>query len=173
MFNGTFLAKVSAFNYLMMKYIFLFFVFFYCGNNFAQNKIDWVDFDELETKLQQKPKPILIYFYADWCAYCKKMDRYAFKNKKVIKTLSEDFYAVKMNAETKDTIVFEETTFINDEVETSRNPTHQLAKLLAGRKDQAFTLPAIVFLNKDFKVIDRKFTYLTSEKLLRTLEKLR
>jgi len=98
------------------------------------------------------------------------MDRHAFKDHEVIQLLTKDFYAVKMNAEKKDTIVFDGSTFINDEIETHRNPTHQLAKLLASRKSEAFSLPALILFNKDFKVIDKKFSYLTSNKMLELLK---
>ena len=154
----------------MMKLLLSIFILLSCGNAFAQTEINWLNFEQLEVKLRKEPKPVLIYFYADWCAYCKKMDRHAFKDQKVIKSLAKDFYAVKMNAETKDTIVFEGAKFINDEVETHRNPTHQLAKLFASRKNEAFSLPALILLDKDFDVIDRKFSYLTSNKMLEFLK---
>ena len=154
----------------MMKLLLYIFLLISCVNAFAQTEIDWLNFEQLEVKLKEEPKPILIYFYADWCAYCKKMDRHAFKDQKVIELLAKDFYAVKMNAETKDTLVFDGARFINDEVETHRSPTHQLAKLLASRNDQAFSLPALILLNKDFKVIDRKFSYLTSDRMLELLK---
>ncbi|WP_304133578.1 thioredoxin family protein [Mesonia mobilis] len=154
----------------MMKLLLYIFLLISYGNAFAQTEIDWLNFEQLEVKLKEEPKPILIYFYADWCAYCKKMDRHAFKDQKVIELLAKDFYAVKMNAETKDTLVFDGARFINDEVETHRSPTHQLAKLLASRNDQAFSLPALILLNKDFKVIDRKFSYLTSDRMLELLK---
>ena len=149
-----------------MKLLLYIFLLISYGNAFAQTEIDWLNFEQLEVKLKEEPKPILIYFYADWCAYCKKMDRHAFKDQKVIELLAKDFYAVKMNAETKDTLVFDGARFINDEVETHRSPTHQLAKLLASRKNEAFSLPALILLNKDFEVIDRKFSYLTSDRML-------
>lgn len=153
-----------------MKLLLYIFLLLSCGNAFAQTEINWLNFEQLEVKLKEEPKPVFIYFYADWCAYCKKMDRHAFKDEEVIQLLSENFYAVKMNAETKDKIVFEGEIFINDEIETHRNPTHQLAKLLASRKNEAFSLPALILLNKDFEVIDRKFTYLTSNKMLELLK---
>lgn len=153
-----------------MKLLLYIFILLNCGNAFAQTEIDWLNFEQLEVKLREEPKPVLIYFNADWCAFCKKMDRHAFKDQNVIQLLTKGFYVVKMNAETKDTIVFEGATFINDEVETHRNPTHQLAKLLASRKNEAFSLPSLILLNKDFEVIDRKFSYLTSNKMLELLK---
>ncbi len=152
-----------------MKKLLFYFLLISAGNVFAQAEINWLSFEELEDSLQQNPKPTFIFFYADWCAYCKKMERNSFKNKAVIQQLSHDFYAVKMNAETTDTITFDGIKFYNEEVNEKRNPTHQLAKLLASRKNQTFILPAIILLDKNFNLIKREFSYLTSEGLLKFL----
>ena len=145
----------------------IFFLLLLCSTStFAQSTVNWLSFEQLETALQQENKPVLLFFYADWCAYCKKMEQNAFKNKEVVEQLNHNFYAVKMNAETTEPITFEGTTFYNDEIEIKRNPTHQLAKLLASRKDKPFTLPAILLLDENFKLINRKFTYLTSSQLI-------
>ncbi|SHI86255.1 Thioredoxin-related protein [Mesonia phycicola] len=146
----------------------IFFLLLLCSTStFAQSTVNWLRFEQLETSLQQETKPVLLFFYADWCAYCKKMEQNAFKNKGVIEQLNREFYVVKMNAETTEPITFDGSTFYNKEVEIKRNPTHQLAKLLASRTDKPFTLPAIVLLDESFKVINRKFTYLTSSQLIK------
>ena len=49
-----------------------------------KNEIQWIGFEELEDSLKIETRPVLIYFYTDWCVYCKKMDRNAFKDPEVI-----------------------------------------------------------------------------------------
>ncbi|MDT0642085.1 thioredoxin family protein [Zunongwangia sp. F363] len=134
---------------------------------FGQKKgeINWLNFEQLEDSLQAKPKKTFIYFYADWCVYCKKMERNAFRNPAVTEKLHSNYYAVKMNAESTDTIHFDGQKFYNLQAETQRNGIHAIPLLLASRKNREFSLPAILVLDENFKVKDRKFEYLTSEKL--------
>ena len=136
-----------------------------------EGEIRWLNFEQLEDVLAQKPKKVFIAFYADWCAYCKKMDNAAFKNPKVISKLNEEYHAVKMNAESTDTIQFGGERFINEQIGRSRNPTHQVPLLLASRENRPFSLPAMVFLNERFEVTDRYFEYLSPKQLLEVLAK--
>ena len=112
----------------------------------------------------------LIFFFADWCTYCKKMDRAAFKNKDVIRILNDNYYAVKLNAETKDTIVFESVKYINKNIDKSRKPIHQIPLLLATRRGKPFSLPANLILDKSFKIKERYFEYLSPKKMVEILE---
>ena len=90
---------------LMRNFIIIFFTFLFQGifsvtNIHAQKEqVNWISFEQLEDSLNVKPKKILISFYADWCSYCKKMDKVAYQDEKVISILNKDYYAVKMNAE--------------------------------------------------------------------------
>ena len=150
----------------------LLFLFLSCGSLIAQKsnqQINWLSWEQLESALAEKPKKTLIFFYADWCAYCKKIDRVVFTKPEVIKKINQDFYTVRMNAETTDTISFDGTVFTNPLVKTQRNAVHQLAALLGSRENYAFSLPVTLFFDEQFKVKSRVFEYYTSEELLKYL----
>lgn len=134
-----------------------------------ENSINWLNFEQLEDSFTVNPKNVFIVFYADWCAYCKKMDKAAFADAQVIHLLNTDYYAVRMNAETRDSVVFGGDTYINKEMGKKRKPTHEIPLLLASRKDHPFSLPALVILNKKFEVTARYFEYLSPKRLKRVL----
>ncbi|WP_240905150.1 thioredoxin family protein [Flagellimonas oceani] len=133
--------------------------------------IDWLSFEQLEDSLSLNPKKVLLFFNADWCAYCKKMEQAAFKDSKVVSLLRSSYYAVKMDVETADTIVFDGQRFINDEIGQKRSPVHQIPKLLASRESIPFSVPAIVILDTEFKVVGRYFEYLSPKKMHGILSK--
>ena len=137
----------------------------------ANNAIQWISFEQLHDSLKVHPKKVFIDFYANWCAPCLKMDEIAFKDPKVIHKLNNDYYAVKMNVETTDTIVFGQQSFINKRA-NKRNPVHEIPLLLASRKDAPFTLPAMVLMDSKFNAQARYFQYLNAEQLLSILEKM-
>lgn len=136
-----------------------------------ETEIHWINFEQLEDSLAVQPKKVFIDFYAGWCVYCKKMDKAAFKDPKVVAKLNADFYAIKMDAESTAEISFGGDTFTNKELGEKRNPTHEIPLLLASRDNYPFSLPAIIVLNENFEVTDRYFEYLSPKKLYRILEK--
>lgn len=137
---------------------------------FAQKQeVEWLSFEQLEDSLLIKPKKVLLFFNADWCAYCKKMEKAAFKDSKVVSKLRSNYYAVKMDAEATDTIYFGGQRYINSEVGKKRNPIHQIPKLLASREGIPFSVPAIVILDTEFKVISRYFEYLSPKEMYSVL----
>ncbi|MGY3792914.1 thioredoxin family protein [uncultured Aquimarina sp.] len=133
----------------------------------AQEKetINWITFEQLDDSLNTRPKKVLINFYTDWCSYCKKMDRVSFTKPEIIQKINEEYYAVKMNAESTDTIAFDGATFTNKNNLTQRNAIHEIPTLLASRKNTTFSLPAIIFLDETFKIRKRYFEYLSPKKL--------
>ncbi|MBU2926888.1 thioredoxin family protein [Winogradskyella psychrotolerans] len=131
--------------------------------------IQWKTWTALEKAIAQEPKPVFIYFNAEWCVYCKKLERDVFTKKEVIKTLNKNYYAVEMNVESLDTIVFDGVTFINKQAETKRNGIHELPLLLASQENEPFTLPATLILNRNFAIEQKIYNYYTSKQLLEML----
>ena len=98
------------------------------------------------------------------------MERTTFKNPEVIKTLNEEYYAVKMNVESTEIIVFGTQTFTNKRVKKV-NPVHELPLLLASRKNKPFSLPAFILFDEKFTAKSRYFQFLDEVALLSILRK--
>ncbi|MEO9257871.1 MAG: DUF255 domain-containing protein [Crocinitomicaceae bacterium] len=88
-----------------------------CSSCFSQDKnqtkeINWIS---LETALKlnktSKPKPIFIDVYTDWCGWCKKLDATTFKDSAVVDYMTKNYLCVKLNAEQKEDITFNDHIF--------------------------------------------------------------
>ena len=64
----------------------------------------WITLRQASEQLRSQKKPVLIDLYTDWCGWCKVMDKKTYTNKKVSDYLATRFYAVKVNAETRETL---------------------------------------------------------------------
>ena len=134
-----------------------------------KDQINWISFNQLNDSLKVHPKKVFVNFYAYWCVYCKEMDRTTFQNKEVIKRLNEKYYAVKINVETEEKIIFGGQTFVNNRIKKV-NPVHEIALLLASRKNKPFSLPAYLVFNEKFEAEARYFQYLDVPALLKIIE---
>ena len=132
------------------------------------NDIQWLSFEQLEDSLAVNPKKVFIDFYADWCTPCLKMHKTTFLNPDIVKELNNNYYAIKMNVESRDTIVFGGSSFTNKRWK-KRNPVHEIPLLMASRKNKAFSLPAIILFNEKFVATERYFQYLNAKQLLQIL----
>ncbi len=154
-----------------LKYLFALGVFCLLHPLYPQDdSIRWMDFEQLEDSLAGHPRKVFVSFYADWCQYCEKMDRAAFRDPAVVAKLNSEYYAVRMDVETPDTIVFDGRRYTNPEFGKKRNAVHEIPRLLATRKGVPFTLPAIVLLDESFRVQRRYFEYLSPGRMLEILQ---
>ena len=70
------------------------------------NLVKWMKLDEAMEKVKTQPRPILMDFYTDWCGWCKQMMRTTYANPDLAQYINSNFYPVKFNAETKDTVEY-------------------------------------------------------------------
>lgn len=68
--------------------------------------VKWMSLKEAMDKVASQPRPIIMDFYTDWCGWCKKMMATTYANHDLAAYINANFYPVKFNAETKDTITY-------------------------------------------------------------------
>lgn len=130
--------------------------------------INWISFNQLNDSLKLKQKKVFVNFHATWCVYCKEMNRTTFKDEEVIKELNQNYYAVSMDVESKEKVIFGEQIYINKRIK-KLNPIHEIAVLLASRQNKAFSLPAFILFDDNFKAKARYFQYLDKNAMLKIL----
>jgi thioredoxin-related protein len=110
----------------------------------GEGVIKWMSIQEAEKACREKPKKIIIDVFTDWCGWCKRMDANTFNNPIVSKYISENYYAVKLDAEQKDDILFLGKTF--KFIASGRTGYNELAfELLQGK----LSYPTIAFMDEN------------------------
>ena len=128
-------------------------------NKETKNIVEWHSFADAYKLNKVKPKKMLVDVYTDWCGWCKKMDKETFQNPEIAKYMQKHFYCVKLNAETKDTIVIDTVKFVNSNP-TGRGGNNRLAvELLRGK----MSYPSYVFINEQNQLLTTVPGYLTAD----------
>lgn len=110
---------------------------------------------EADKRNGKKPKKIFIDIYTDWCGWCKKMEMETFQQPQIAKYLAEHFYPVKLNAEQRADIIFNQQTF--KYIAQGNRGYHELAAALL---DGKMSYPTVVFLNDKYELMQRIPGYL-------------
>jgi thioredoxin-related protein len=63
--------------------------------------IKWQTTEDVTNKWNNTKKPIIIDIYTTWCHYCKVMDKKTYANDSIATYINKNFYAIKLNAESK------------------------------------------------------------------------
>ena len=129
----------------------------------TENKggVKWYTFQQAIELNKKNPKKIFIDVYTNWCGWCKLMMKNTFSEPQVAAYLNNNYYPVRFNAETRDTIQYLGKTYVNKAI--GRHPTHQLTiLLLQGR----LSYPSVVYMDKNLQLITKVPGYMTPEKIL-------
>jgi len=127
-----------------------------------KEEIHWVSIEEALQMAKIHNKMIIVDIYTNWCGWCKIMDQRTYQNAQIISYINQKFYAVKLNAERKDTVKFQGNQFI---YETEKR-MHQLASLLLNNKPQ---YPSTVFLTSKAEVLPAIFGYIDNKTMIKIL----
>jgi thioredoxin-related protein len=76
-----------------------------------KDKVNWLSLEEVNMKMKEEPRPVLIDLYTSWCYWCKVMDQKTYSDPKVIRYVNEHFYTIKLNAETTEPITWNGTSY--------------------------------------------------------------
>lgn len=118
------------------------------NSNSDNTGIKWYGYDEGMAAGKKEGKKILINFYADWCTYCKKMDRETFSNSNVATYMNENFIAIKLNSDIEKQLSKEfrvgglPTTIFID-------PNGEKIMVLPGYLDRAMFLSCLEYIQSD------------------------
>lgn len=122
--------------------------------------VKWITIEQAEKLNKTEPKPFLIDFYTDWCGWCKQMMKTTYSNPQLASYINQRFYPVRFNAETHDTIIFNNKKYVNTGV--VKRSSHEFAtKFMEGR----MSYPTTLFMSSDYKVKLRVPGYLDPKKI--------
>ena len=102
--------------------------------------VKWMTLDSAMAKVKTQPRPIIMDFYTDWCGWCKQMMRTTYANPDLANYINTNFYPVKFNAETADTIEYLGQKY-------SRIPNNKTNALAAKLLQNKLMYPSTMFLN--------------------------
>ena len=126
-------------------------------------KMKWYSIEEAVelNKKKKNRKKIFVDLYTDWCGWCKKMDANTFADPVIVEYMTENFWPVKLDAETSDTITINGQQYVNPKP-GARRSSHQLAVALLQGK---MSYPSFAFLDEEVKLITVLPGYNPPEKL--------
>jgi thioredoxin-related protein len=113
----------------------------------AESEVHWISFPELEKNMKEHPKKIIVDVYTPWCGWCKTMDKKTYSNPRVIQYINENFYAVKFNAEQKESV-----NFIGQDWEYL--PQQKVNRLALELLQNRMSYPTTVIMGEDMKSVN-------------------
>ncbi|MCK9612079.1 MAG: thioredoxin family protein [Bacteroidales bacterium] len=134
---------------------------FYPDSGFVSNDtIKWLkSFEEASINNKKKKRKTILFINTNWCNGGKVMLRSTFNNSSVTSYMKENFNTVFFDAQTHDTITYNNQKFVNA---YDNQGFHPLFQHLLG---QQIVLPSLLFFDEDMKLLSNVGQYLTPESL--------
>ena len=78
--------------------------------------INWQKYDQGLEQAKKDGKKVMVFFYTDWCGYCKRMNALTFTDEGVKKLLADKFVTVKVNGDSRNTLQVDKTSITEREL---------------------------------------------------------
>ncbi|MCB0736040.1 MAG: DUF255 domain-containing protein [Bacteroidetes bacterium] len=131
------------------------------------SKITWMTLEEAQEAMKKEPKKLYVDVYTDWCGWCKVQDRKTFVNPEIISLMDEHFYAVKFDAEGRDSVMFDGKNF-GYMPRMGRNGLNGWAHRYA-RNNGSLGYPTSLFFNENLERVQVLATYLDPQQMEKVL----
>lgn len=123
-------------------------VFIFVGTDLMAQSIEWMPLEEAQTQASETGKKVLIYAEAEWCGYCKKMNKQVLPKSSVRDSLSKYFHPVRVDIESDQKLVF------NDE---------ELTEQTLSRRFRVSGTPTMIFVDSEGEVLGTQPGFLKAE----------
>jgi len=123
-------------------------IFFSISSIGFSQGVAWTKFEDLKDSIAKEKKPIIVKIETPWCSYCKLMEAKIYAKKRFVKRVGKNYYFVKLNAYSKETINFRNKEYAYIQF-SEKKGVHSLAKELA-EVEGVMRYPTTVVLNSDF-----------------------
>ncbi len=127
--------------------------------------INWMSWDAAMKAQANAPKRVMVDVYTDWSGWNKRMDSSTYKDPRVVEYINANFYAVKLDAESKNPITYKGTTYTFEK--SGNRGVHGLAAMLL---DDRLSYPVIVYLDAELNRTMISPGFKDADKLLAELE---
>lgn len=107
--------------------------------------IHWYTLEEAQKLSDVNPRKIFIDFTTSWCGWCKTMEANTFQNPTIARYMNANYYCVRFDAETHDTVTFNGQKFWNRGAANQRSANDFAITVLQSR----LSYPSFAFVSKD------------------------
>ena len=140
-----------------------------------ENEINWIPLKKAKTLAQKYDGKVLIFFYKKNCEYCEKMKNETFSDPTVINIINNNFFPVKIDSRTKDTIIYNGKAYGNQQPASSgrhdwRHDFYAEVAAFERNGNSQITTPCIVLFNNKFEKIANMPGSIPKEYLPRRLQ---
>lgn len=129
------------------------------------------EFEQIDSLQKLEKRNIVVFIHTDWCKYCQNMLNTSFKNARNIKLLNSKYYFIKLNAEERRVIQFNNHSY-NFKPTGSNTGIHELAEQLASIEGKV-SYPTLCILNPENEIAFQNNQFINAKDLHDILTKIK